>query len=161
MTEDEIQKIIRKAMNESRGKDAPVAEYNFEPPPEPISTAKQLPAGLLSFQNEDIPGTDGKFIGLRGDIPLPVGSLSLNAGMMPTFGQKSGSVAYSVPAAGGDVSLNYNVATDPRSPEAMKSIGANYSKKLLEDWYLNAYIQQALGQRGAKPQIGIGIQGLF
>jgi len=127
----------------------------------PVSYAKQLPPGLLSEQKVDMPGTDGKQIMLQGDIPLPVGSVGLQGGMMPTFGQKMAGVSYNLPVGEGNLSVRGGVTTDPRMQGAAKDVSATYSKKMLEDLYMSAYINQMLGRGSRGPSVGVGIQGLF
>jgi hypothetical protein len=159
MTEEELRKMIREAL----GRNTEGGEYRYEYPQvkERTSSAKQLPQGLLSVSQVDMPGTDGKQVMLQGDIPLPVGSVGLQGGMMPTFGQKMAGVSYNLPVGEGNLSVRGGVTTDPRMQGAAKDVSATYSRKMLEDLYMSAYINQMLGQGSRGPSVGVGIQGLF
>jgi hypothetical protein len=159
MTEEELRKMIREAL----GRNTEGGEYRYEYPQveERTSSAKQLPQGLLSVSQVDMPGTDGKQVMLQGDIPLPVGSVGLQGGMMPTFGQKMAGVSYNLPVGEGNLSVRGGVTTDPRMQGATKDVSATYSRKMLEDLYISAYINQMLGQGSRSPSVGVGIQGLF
>lgn len=159
MTEEELRKMIREAL----GRNTEGGEYRYEYPQleERQSSAKQLPQGLLNVSETPMPGTDGKQVMLQGNIPLPLGSIGLQGGMMPTFGQKMAGVSYNLPVGEGNLSVRGGVTTDPRMQGATKDVSATYSRKMLEDLYISAYINQMLGQGSKSPSVGVGIQGLF
>jgi len=159
MTEEELRKMIREAL----GRNVEGGEYQYEYPQleERLSYAKQLPQGLLNVSENPMPGTDGKQVMLQGNIPMPVGSLNVQGGIMPTYGQKNAGVTYSLPVGEGTISVGGNVSTDPRMEGSAKSIGANYSKQLLDELYFNAYVNQLLNQGSKGQTVGIGIRGLF
>jgi len=169
MTEEELRRMIREAL----GRNTEGGEYQYDYPQldERLSYAKQLPPGLLTVmqgETEGKPsvssgknaGTDGKQVMLQGNIPMPIGSLNVQGGYMPTYGQKMAGANYSLPIGEGELSIGGGVTTDPRMGAA-KDINAAYSRKILEDLYLNAYVNQMLGQGSKGQRIGIGIQGLF
>jgi len=164
MTEEELRKMIREALGrnteviqEEEGLRTPIGMEQKE---YPVSYAKQLPPGLLNIGQVDMPGTDGKQVMLQQNVELPVGSVNLSAGYMPTFGQKNASVGYSMPIGDSSISVSGNVTTDPRNPDASKSVNAAYRQKIIDELYFNAYVNQLLNGKSG-PQLGIGIQGLF
>jgi hypothetical protein len=176
MTEEEFRKMIREALSASRVEGEMIRDMSgssdledqslrtpvgMEQKEYPVSYAKQLPPGLLSEQKVDMPGTDGKQIMLQGNIPLPVGSIGVQGGMMPTFGQKMAGVSYNLPVGEGNLSVGGGMTTAPRMQGAAKTANAAYSRKMLEDLYMSAYINQMLGQGSKSPSVGVGIQGLF
>lgn len=165
MTEEELRRMIREALAASRGEgqdeEGLRTAIGMEQKEYPISYAKQLPQGLLNVSENPMPGTDGKQVMLQGNIPLPVGSLNVQGGIMPTYGQKNAGVTYSVPVGEGTVSLSGNVSTDPKVQGSAKSVGATYSKQLLDELYFTAYINQLLNQGSKGQNIGVGIRGLF
>ena len=137
-------------------------KYSYPEKKETRSSAKQLPAGLLSIM--PVPSPDGgtqNMVMAQSGAELPVGRVNISGAINPTYGQKTGNVTYSIPVGGGELGLRSGVMTDPRMQGAMKEVGASYSKKMLEDMYLNAYISKMLGQNGGSPMFGVNIQGLF
>jgi len=165
MTEEELRKMIREALASSRvdnqdeeGLRVPIGMEQKE---YPISYAIFCLKKKLNVSDNPMPGTDGKQVMLQGNIPLPVGSIGVQGGIMPTYGQKMAGISYDVPVGGGNLRIGGDITTDPKMQGSSKSLNASYSKQLLDELYFNAYVNKLLNQGSKGQMIGIGIQGLF
>tara|TARA_R110002126_G_scaffold98510_2_gene229326 strand:+ start:3749 stop:4231 length:483 start_codon:yes stop_codon:yes gene_type:complete len=160
MDMEELLRSLRASYDEERK--GGEYKYSYPEASTPQSSAKQLPEGLLSIMQ--VPSPDGgkqNMLMAQKGVELPVGRVDVSGGVNPTYRESAGNVTYSIPVGGGELGLRAGVMTDPRMSGTMKEAGVSYSKKMLEDMYINAYITKMLGQNGGSPMFGVNIQGLF